>query len=84
MIIRDKYRASTSSRLYYPTGKDLPVGSDMREEAYWAFSKQIGDKFGEGGASMQEVYRGVAGPLGLTLDDTRVLVKGALGGGYLR
>ncbi len=82
--MRDRFRVPMGGRMYYPTGRDFSIGEGRNEEAYWVFSKQVGDKFGETGATVGEIYKGVSGPLGLTLDNTKVLVQGSVERGYLR
>lgn len=79
MIIRDTYREPRSQRLYVPTGKDMPFYARDREQAYWVLAGWIP----ETGMILADIYHDILGPKGLTLEDTRVLVKGAVETGYL-
>ncbi len=83
MLKTDKWRPSTSQRLYYPTEKE-PDPGDNKGYAYWTLAGQIGEKLGEGGATLEEIYEKVTSPLGLSLNDTRTLVQNAKVEGYLK
>lgn len=87
MIVTDKWRESTSSRLYTVTDKELPgLGEDFggKRYAYWAFAGQIKEKLGSGPTTIQDIYYEVGVPLGLSSYDISVLVKGAVKEGYLK
>jgi len=80
MFIGNKYREPQSSRIYVSTRKDIPLGAKDKEQAYWVLAGWLP----EFGMTIADIYHDVLGPKGLTLDDTRALVKGAVDSGYLR
>ena len=84
MIIRDRYRESTSQVTYIPTGKEPPIHARMEEQAYWVLVGKIEDRFGDEPVTISEIYHEVLGPLGLTSSDTIQLVRAAKKAGYLR
>ncbi len=86
MIIRDKWKAPTSQKVYQSTGKELPAYPAFggKEEAYWILVGKIEDILGPEGGTTMEIYRNITGPMGLSSSDTVVLVKGAKNMGYLR
>lgn len=71
-------------RKYVPTGKELSLGARDREQMWWRFASMIQDKFGEEGATPEEIYNQVTAPIGLTADTTLELLYHAKDGGYLR
>jgi len=83
VIVKDGYREPTSSRVYVPTGKE-PASGSYGEEAYWVLAGRIESTLGPEGGTIGEIYHEVTGPLGLTLDDTRLLVREAVRRGYLK
>lgn len=82
MIIKNVWREPTGRKVFVPTEKD--PGWSGEENAYWALAGAIGDKLGPEGGTLGEIYHEVLGPLGLSLDDTRTLVRGAVKEGYLK
>lgn len=84
MLIPNRYKEPRSGRLYKPTGKDVPFHASIDEQAHWTLAGLIGENYGDVGATMAEIYHEVLGPKGLTLDDTKALVEGAIKDGYLK
>jgi hypothetical protein len=80
MILRDTYREPRSTRLYIPTGKDVTFQAGSKEQAYWMLSGWVPAT----GATLADIYHSILGPKGLSLDDTKALVQGALESGYLK
>ena len=77
------YKESTDKALYAGTGKDpsrAPGGSD--EYIYDILARRIEEYFPYG-ASMSEIYHDVTIDLGLSLDDTRDIVRRAKKAGYM-
>ena len=77
------WREPTGRRIFAPTGKE-PGLTARGEEAYWMLAEQIDEKLGPEGGTLAEIYHKVMGPLGLSLDNTRNLLKGAKVHGYIK
>ncbi len=85
MIVRGGYKESVSKKLYYSTGKEPTPRVTVRgEEAYWVLSQRVGEKFGEEGVTVADIYHEITGPMGLSSSDTIQVVKNAKMAGYLR
>jgi len=83
-VFKDTWRESTGKTIFIPTEKDVELDRINREEgAYWIFAKQLDDKLGSTGGTLNEIYYKIGRPLGLSLDTTRILLKGALASGYI-
>ena len=83
MIIRPYRRSLGTVRKFRPTDKAIPYGARDKEQMWGRFADMIRDKFGDGGATPEVVYRDLTGPLGLTADTTMELLTAARDGGYL-
>jgi len=84
VIKRDQYKESVDKHIYFATGEDpsgAPGGSD--EYIYDILAKRIEDVFPQG-ASLQEIYYFVTGDLGLSLEETRSVIKRARDAGYIQ
>lgn len=84
MIVRDGYREPTSRKVFKPTGKDPSWTFEHGGDIPWMFAGRIEGVLGPEGGTIGEIYHQVTGPLGLSLDDTRELVRKAIREGYLR
>jgi len=75
--------------VYSSTGKDLSVGEGVYEGdnrfdlAYWMFANKLEENLPYGG-TLSDVYYQVSVPLGLSLDDTRTLLKKATKAGFVK
>jgi len=84
MIIRDKYREPSGSKLYKSTSKDIPLDTfNKKEDAYYMLSGLVDSKLGPEGGTIAEIYHKVTGPMGLSASDTTKLVFAAKKEGYL-
>ncbi len=81
--VSDGWRESTSTKVLKLTEKE-PGPYGRSEDASWALAREIDKVLGPEGGTLNEIYRQVTGPLGLSLSDTRDLVKNAQKQGYLR
>ena len=82
MIVRDRWKDSTSKVLYVSAEKELP-DANSQSFAYWWLASNIGDRF-PFGATLSEIYHEILGPKGLSSYDAGELVRNALRFGYLR
>ena len=80
-ITSDGFRPSTGKTLYGWTGKTPAQGCGSNETASYLLSKKIDEILSTG--TLGEVYNGITGPMGLTLQETRGLVTKAVDWGYL-
>ena len=83
MIIRPYRRTLGTVRRFRPTDKTLPYGARDREQMWSRFADMIRDKFGDEGATPEEIYQDLTGPMGLTADTTYELLVAARDGEYL-
>ena len=86
MIVSDRWTPPAGKKLYAPTDKDEPELSGFAWEkdfAYWSLARQIGDRFGPGGATIYDVYYEITRKLGLSSSDTVTLLRKARAQGYL-
>lgn len=82
-IIRDKYREPTSKRMFRPTDKEPGWTFEQAGDIPWMLAGRIEEVLGPEGGTIGEIYHKVTGPMGLSLDNTRDLVRKALKEGYL-
>jgi hypothetical protein len=87
----DRWKEPTGKRVFKSTGQDLPdwatgmdTPSSRKEEAYWRIAKEIESTLGPEGGTLSEIYHEITGPYGLSLHDTRYLLKEAIKEGYIR
>jgi hypothetical protein len=76
----------TGSSIYSSTGKDIEMRAevgDRLELAYWMFANRLESNLPQGG-TLSEVYHQVSVPLGLSVDDTRELLKRAIKAGFVK
>lgn len=81
--IRDNWTEPRGTTLYSGSGKSpkgVRAGSD--DYVYDFLAQRIDEAFPEG-ATLSQIYHEVTSPLGLTLDDTRDIVRRAKQVGYL-
>lgn len=83
MTVLAGWREPTGTTVYVPIIKDAPSYGGKLELACWFLAGQTNDKLGPGGGTIAEIYHRVTGPQGLTLDNTRDLVKASKKLGYL-
>ena len=83
MIIRPYRRTLGAVRRFRPTDKALPYGARDKEQMWSRFADMIRDKFGDEGATPEEIYQDLTGPMGLTADTTYELLVAARDGEYL-
>ena len=83
-IIRPYRRPLGSVRKCVPTDKVLLVGAGDKEQMHARFADMIRERFGDEGATPEEIYQELTGPLGLTADTTAELLKASREGGYLK
>jgi deoxyribodipyrimidine photolyase-like uncharacterized protein len=88
VIVTDKWREPKSGRKYEITNKEperdhhgQPYKLDM---LYWQFVEKIRDILGEEPSTLMDIYQHVTRPNGLSTDDTKELVKGAVNHGFLK
>jgi len=85
MIINDRWKPSTSTKIYQATGKEVPFSTfGGKEDAYYMLAGMVEDKLGPEGGTVSEIYSEITRPLGLSLSDTISLVRSAKKGGYLK
>ena len=84
-IIRKTVSIPRGGPTYSPTHKELsPEDFSRASYAYWNFAGKIEEKFGSIGETFGEIYDRVLRPMGLSLDDARTLLDGAIREGYLK
>ena len=77
-------RSLGHTRKVVPTEKGIPLGARDKEQMWGHFADLIKNKFGEEGATPEDIYKEVTGPMGLTADTTYELIQHAKDGGYLK
>lgn len=83
MAFLDTWREPSSKRTYTTTGKEAePMGSKV-DLACWFLQGKIDDTL-RGTGSMEDIYYKVTRPMGMSLEDTKTLVKECKKRGYLR
>ena len=83
MIVSIHRRRLGSVRRFRPTDKGLPYGARDKEQMWSRFADMIRERFGDEGATPEEIYQDLTGPLGLTADTTMELLNHARDGEYL-
>ena len=84
LTVRDGWTEPTGKAIYAWTGKspDSPEIGGV-EYAYWVLANRIDDEF-PGGTSLSNIYHDITGPqFGLSLDETRGILKRAKQAGYI-
>lgn len=84
MIIKPHLRKLGTVRRFVPTSKDLPLGANYKDQAWYTLMGWVMDEFGEGGGTAEEIYHRVTGRKGLSADTTMELLYAARNGGYFR
>jgi hypothetical protein len=88
MLLRDGWEPYRSGVHYVSTGQDYDPRKAHTKydpgEAYWRLSGMVDRTFGPAGATVKEVYEQLLRSEGLSSYETKELVKGAVGAGYLK
>lgn len=83
-MIVGRWKEPSGRMRYISTGKEPEEYTRNEDLAYWALAGRIEDWFGKDGGTIGDIYHNITGPLGLSLDETRILVTGAKRRGYLK
>ncbi len=76
----------TGTSVFSSTGKDIETsaeGGNRFELAYWMFASKLEESLPQGG-TLSEIYYQVSVPLGLSVDDTKDMLKRAGKAGYIK
>jgi hypothetical protein len=80
----DTWREPTSKTAYVCTGKEPDPLGDKVDMACWLLQGKIDSRFHGQPATVGQVYYEVMRPLGMSLEETKRLVKESKARGYLR
>jgi hypothetical protein len=77
------WREPSSKTAYVTTGKEASPTGEKIDLACWLLQGRIDEKL-HGSGTVGDVYYGVTRPMGMSLDETKTLVKECKKRGYLK
>lgn len=83
MTFIDTWKEPAGKTTYATTGKEPEPYGDRVDLACWLLQGKI-DEHLHGSGTVGDVYYGVTRPMGMSLEDTKVLIKECKNRGYLR